>query len=108
MSPQILIGASSSRRLAWLRKISRETEQSWRISDSESCTCFPGRAVRTSSRRRRMSSRSAASIPPPCPPAAAIPSPGLAWRDRSVELGFRAARREGGGGRREAGRPDRG
>lgn len=59
--PQILIGASSSNKLGCCKKISLETAQSWRISDSDSCTCFPGRP-RTSSNRLIMSSRTAWSI----------------------------------------------
>lgn len=64
-SPQILIGASSSRRLGCWRKISLDTPQSCRISDSESCTCLPG-LDRTSRRRLMMSSKTAGSIPGPC------------------------------------------
>lgn len=42
-SPQILRGASSSRRMGWLRKISRDLRHRPRISFSVSCTFFPGR-----------------------------------------------------------------
>lgn len=42
-SPQILRGASSSRRIGWLRKISRDLRHRPRISFSVSCTFFPGR-----------------------------------------------------------------
>lgn len=42
-SPQILRGASSSSRMGWLRKISRDFRHSPRISFSVSCTFFPGR-----------------------------------------------------------------
>lgn len=59
--PQILIGASSSNKLGCCKKISLEAAQSWRISDSDNCTCFPGRP-RTSRRRLIMSSRSVWSI----------------------------------------------
>lgn len=59
--PQILIGASSSNKLGCCKKISREVTQSWRISDSDNWTCFPGRP-RTSSRRLIMSSRTDWSI----------------------------------------------
>lgn len=41
--PQILRGASSSSRIGWLRKISRDLRQRPRISFSVSCTFFPGR-----------------------------------------------------------------
>ena len=64
--PQILMGASSSSKLGWLMKMSLEATQSCLISDSESWTCFPGRANRTSVRRRIMSSRTASSITCPC------------------------------------------
>lgn len=59
--PQILIGASSSNKLGCCKKISLETTQSWRISDSDSWTCFPGR-VRTSRRRLIISSKTDCSI----------------------------------------------
>lgn len=42
-SPQILRGASSSRRMGWLKKISRDLRHRPRISFSVSCTFFPGR-----------------------------------------------------------------
>lgn len=61
--PQILIGASSSRRLDCWRKISLEATQSCLISFSESWTCFPGLADRTSRRRLIISSRTTSSIP---------------------------------------------
>ena len=35
------MGARRSRRIGWERKICLALTQSWRISDSESCTCFP-------------------------------------------------------------------
>lgn len=38
--PQILIGASSSRRLGWLRKTSFEAKHSCFISGSVRCACF--------------------------------------------------------------------
>lgn len=40
-SPQMRMGASTSTRLGWERKIWRALTQSWRISLSESCTCLP-------------------------------------------------------------------
>lgn len=46
-SPQILSGASSSRRIGWLKKISRDFKHSPRISASVSCTFFPGLEPRT-------------------------------------------------------------
>lgn len=49
-SPQILIGASSSRRIGWLMKMSRDLVQRYRISCSASCTCFPGLLPRTARR----------------------------------------------------------
>lgn len=39
--PQILMGALSSRRLGWDKKIWRALTQSCRISPSDSWTCFP-------------------------------------------------------------------
>ena len=39
--PQMRIGAWSSRRLGWERRIWRALEQSWRISHSDSWTCLP-------------------------------------------------------------------
>ena len=60
--PQILRGASSSKRLGWLKKISFETTQSCLISASESCTCFPGRPL-TSSSLSIIPSRTLRSIP---------------------------------------------
>lgn len=62
--PQILMGASSSRRFGCCIKISLETTQSWRISDSDSCTCLPGLLPLTSRSRFMTSSRIAASISP--------------------------------------------
>nr|POE77548.1 hypothetical protein CFP56_09195 [Quercus suber] len=53
-----LIGASSSRRMGWLMKISRALVQRKRISVSSNCTCFPGLLPRTSSRRSMMLSKS--------------------------------------------------
>lgn len=40
--PQIFRGASSSRRMGWLRKISLDLRHSPRISFSASCTFLPG------------------------------------------------------------------
>lgn len=40
--PHILMGASSSSRIGWLMKISRAVVHKYRISDSKSCTGFPG------------------------------------------------------------------
>lgn len=60
------MGASSSSKLGCWRKISLEATQSCLISDSESWTCFPGLANRTSVSRLIMSSSTAGSIPP-CP-----------------------------------------
>lgn len=51
-SPQILRGASSSRRMGWLRKISRDLRHRPRISFSVSCTFFPGREPCTGSGMR--------------------------------------------------------
>ena len=48
--PQIFSGASSSRRIGWLRKISRDLMQSPRISASVSWTFLPGREPRTGRR----------------------------------------------------------
>ena len=50
MVPHILRGASSSRRMGWLMKISRAFVQRNRISYSASWTCFPGRFPRTRAR----------------------------------------------------------
>ena len=46
-SPQILRGASSSRRMGWLKKISLDFIHSPRISASVSWTFFPGLEPRT-------------------------------------------------------------
>ena len=46
-SPQILSGASSSRRIGWLKNISRDFRHSPLISASVSCTFFPGLEPRT-------------------------------------------------------------
>lgn len=43
ISPQILRGASSSKRMGWLRKISRDLRHRPRISFSVNCTFLPGR-----------------------------------------------------------------
>lgn len=59
--PQILMGASSSRRLGCCRKISLDFKQSLLISDSDSCTCFPGLPL-TSSNRLIISSSATESI----------------------------------------------
>lgn len=56
------MGASSSNKLGCCKKISLETTQSCRISDSESWTCLPGRP-RTSRSRLIMSSSRDWSIP---------------------------------------------
>lgn len=40
--PQIFKGASNSSKMGWLRKISLDFKQRPRISDSVSCTFFPG------------------------------------------------------------------
>lgn len=61
-TPQILMGASSSRRLGCWRKISLETVQSWRISLSMSCTCFPAFTCLYSNSLLIMSSSTADSI----------------------------------------------
>lgn len=45
--PQILSGASSSRRIGWLKKISRDFKQRPLTSASANCTVFPGRHPRT-------------------------------------------------------------
>jgi hypothetical protein len=66
-APQILMGASISTRLDCWRKISLETEQSWRISVSISCTCFPARTCRYSNSLSIMSSSTAGSIVSPFP-----------------------------------------
>lgn len=52
-SPQILRGASSSRRMGWLRKISRDLRHRPRISFSVSCTFFPGLEPCTGGGKRR-------------------------------------------------------
>ena len=56
------MGASSSRRLGWLRKISFEETQSCLISDSVSCTCFVVRPTFAPVSRRIISSSTASSI----------------------------------------------
>ena len=58
---QILIGASSPNKLGWFKKISLETTQSCRISDSDNWTCFPGFPL-TSNNLSIISSRTACSI----------------------------------------------
>lgn len=60
--PQILIGASSSRRLGWLRKTSLEAEQSWRISTSSSFACFAVLPLFVSNSRLIISSTKLSSI----------------------------------------------
>jgi hypothetical protein len=60
--PQIFIGASSSRRLGWLRNISLDTTQSCRISASVRCTCFVARPTFAAVSRRITSSSKATSI----------------------------------------------
>lgn len=72
MIPQILMGASSSSKLGCWRKMSLEATQSCLISDSDSWTCFPGRANRTSVSRRIMSSSTASSIPCCCCPCCVL------------------------------------
>lgn len=58
--PQILMGASSSRRIGWLMKISRALVQRNLISYSCSWTCLPGRLPRTAKEvdTRKVSKRS--------------------------------------------------
>lgn len=51
-SPQILSGASSSSRMGWLRKISRDLMQRPRTSASVIWTIFPGRHPRTAAHRQ--------------------------------------------------------
>ena len=53
-SPHILSGASSSSRMGWLRKSSRDFKHRPRISFSASCTFLPGFELRTSSKRAMM------------------------------------------------------
>jgi len=60
--PQILIGASSSRRFGCARKMSLDARHSCRISASESCTCLPGLPLRTSRSLVMMSSSVVVSI----------------------------------------------
>jgi hypothetical protein len=60
--PQILMGASSSSRLGWCRKISLAAAHSCLISDSDNCAFFPGLIFFTSSSRRMTSSSKAGSI----------------------------------------------
>lgn len=60
-APQIFIGASSSSRLGCDMKISFAVTHSSLISGSDSCTCFPGRPFRTSSRRSIISSMAGSS-----------------------------------------------
>jgi hypothetical protein len=45
--PQIFSGASNSKRIGWLRKISRDLIHKPRTSASVICTIFPGRHPRT-------------------------------------------------------------
>jgi hypothetical protein len=56
--PQIFMGASSSRRIGWLMKISLAFVQRYLISYSWSCTGFPGLLPRTSSNLSITESRS--------------------------------------------------
>ena len=51
--PQIFRGASSSRSIGWLRKISRDFKHRPRISFSASCTFLPGREPRTTNSHRQ-------------------------------------------------------
>lgn len=60
------MGASSSSKLGCLMKMSLEATQSCLISDSESWTCLPGRANRTSVSRWIMSSSAFGSMMVPC------------------------------------------
>ena len=60
--PQIFIGASSSRRFGWLRKISFDVTQSIRISASVNCTCLGVRPFFASTSRLMMSSNNSPSI----------------------------------------------
>src|ERR1044072_1528640 len=62
--PHILIGASSSKSIGCFKKISLETTQSFLISASESCTCFPGLPL-TSSNLLMIASRTPLSITMP-------------------------------------------
>ena len=59
--PQILIGASNSRRLGWLMKISLAVKHSCRISCSVNCTCLPGLPFLTSKSGSIISSKIASS-----------------------------------------------
>ncbi len=54
--PQILIGASSSRRLGCAKNKSLDVRHSCRISASDNCTCFPGLALLTSNNLAMISS----------------------------------------------------
>lgn len=49
--PQIFSGASNSKRIGWLRKISRDLIHKPRTSASVICTIFPGRHPRTDKQR---------------------------------------------------------
>ena len=60
--PQILIGASSSRRFGWLRKTPLEAKQSCLISASVKWTCFVVLPFFASTNRRIMSSSKLSSI----------------------------------------------
>ena len=53
-----LMGASSSSNIGWEMKISRAFVHKYRISASNSCTCFPGLLPRTSRRRSMTESKS--------------------------------------------------
>lgn len=59
-SPQILMGASSSKRMGCCMKMSLAFTHSILISPSNSCTCFPGRAPGTD-----MDKKGARRPPPP-------------------------------------------
>lgn len=61
--PQILMGASSSSKLGWLRKISLDIAQSCLISASVSCTCFVALPFFDSKSRLIISSTKFSSIP---------------------------------------------
>lgn len=77
--PQILMGASSSRRLGWLIKISRDATQSCLISDSVSCTSFPGFEDRTSISFSIILSNTTGSISSLPPTTTTTPSPFLSF-----------------------------
>lgn len=93
------MGASSSRRLGWLMKISRDAAQSCLISDSVSCTNFPGFEDRTSISLSIILSKTTGSIAAPCRPLMApfpfLSSAFLHTHTRMNACGFGAFKREG-------------